>query len=90
MMIYTDIDFPNKLWIRDFKYEKSRRKNRAIGLDLDIKKAESMAGTIRANAQALESLILLLMFDIEFRIKSGKIRMWNKNKIKWTKELAMK
>jgi len=96
MMVYLDPNDLEKLWIRDFqvKYTKSKnkkkrlvRKNREMSLGVDAQKAEAIVGTIKAIAQALGALIGLVLFDLEYRIKIGKLRMSGKNKKLWLDEL---
>jgi len=93
MMVYLDPDELKRLWVRDFqvKYGKSKKRivrtNREMNINVDVKKAEAIVGTIQAIAQSLEALIGLILFDLEHRIKTGKPRMNGKNKKLWLDEL---
>jgi hypothetical protein len=96
MMVYLDPNDLQKLWIRDFqvKYAKSKnnkkrlvRKNREMSLGVNAQKAEAIVGTIKAISQAMEALIGLVLFDLEYRIKTGKLRMIKRNKKLWLDEL---
>lgn len=93
MMVYSD---PSKdsAWVRDFSAKlagvsrRVSRKNRSIDIRVDIPKAERIVGTIKANAQAIEALINLLLIDYEYRIKFGKIRMRKAKKEKSLDEIT--
>lgn len=96
MMIYLDPNDLRRLWIRDFqvRYAKSKkkqkrlvRKNREMSISVDAQKAEAIVGTIKAISQAMEVLIGLILFDLEYRIKTGKLRMNKKSKKLWLDEL---
>lgn len=89
MAVYLDEYNKNNIMIRDLKLKPiGRRRNRNFQLSVDILKAERIVGTITATAQSVEALITLLLWDIEYRIKTGKIRMWSKTRQSWLKELG--
>ncbi|TSC88200.1 MAG: hypothetical protein G01um10145_909 [Microgenomates group bacterium Gr01-1014_5] len=85
MMVNSDAS-TNNSWVRDFSVRLTQgrrrvvRRNRNFEIPIDIDKAELMVGTIKANAQGIEALINLLLIDYEYRISSGKIKMWSRNK----------
>lgn len=93
MMVYLDPDDLKRLLVRDFqaKYDKSKerivRKNRIMNINVDIERAEVIVDTIKAIAQSIDALIGLILFDLEYRIKTGKLKMSGKNKKLWLDEL---
>ena len=87
MMVYSEMG-TGVSWVRDFsvklagKSKRISRKDRSFDIPVDLDKAERIAGTIKSNSYAIESLINLVLIDYEYKIKSGKIRMRKDNKDK--------
>lgn len=92
MMIYSNISNATS-WIRDFsvkKLERSKRlsrKDRSFDIPVDIKKAERIVGTIKANSYGIEALINLLLIDYEYRFITRKIRVRKNNREKYLAEI---
>jgi hypothetical protein len=55
-------------------------------LKVDIARAKTFVGTIRAISQTINTLIRLTLFDLEYQIKTGKMKMRKKNKDYWLNE----
>lgn len=93
MMVYLDPDNINNLWIRDFSCIKSKkgrrliRKNREMDIGVNIERAEEIVKTVGSVSEAIRGLIGLVLVDLEYRIKTNKIRMQSKNKNMWLAEL---
>jgi hypothetical protein len=94
MMIFHDPSDASSIWIHDYwsgysnskksKRKRIVRKNRDVFLKVDIAKAKIFVGTIKAFSQAIQELIRLALFDLEYQIKTGRMR--KKTKENWLKE----
>lgn len=85
-------DYGNELFIRDLKTKINKktnritRKNRNLYLEVDLERAKKMVGSVEANAYAIKTLIILLLCDYAYDLKTSKKRL-TKNRRKFLEEV---
>jgi hypothetical protein len=82
-------DFGDELYIREVEHNNSKngkrhyKRNRNLFIPYDPERAKKMVGTIEVNANAVKTIVIILMADVAYNLQRRKRKLGKKQRAYW-------